>query len=259
MAANTSKKRATKFVPRSERAAWQRPVHTKAGADRMLDNAAKELSSPVNRVLSRQTGTKVTGGAHLVSSHKPAAVTDRGIVAFRRGALIGAGAAATLGGGAYLVHRSRQRSKAVSKNLINPFEEVVVFGKAYPVVWPAQGSTRVAALVPTGKNVGTANNLGHWKGRATGGPATKLERYTTKPRGQRQGPFGKAAAPSVQNGLKLIAGAPKATLPSGRGAATVPSARIKPRPSVQNGLRMVRDMKVNSNMPDGARAGGRLG
>lgn len=63
--------------------------------------------------------------------------------------------------------------------LVNPYEETVVFGKAYPVAWPPPGATRIRALVPTGSHVGHANalHIAHGKG-SHGGPATKLERYS---------------------------------------------------------------------------------
>lgn len=148
----------------------------------------------------------------------------------------------------------------MSKNLVNPFEEAVVFGKAYPVAVPAQRAVVLRALVPTGKHVGHGQALERYTGKKSGGRKAGVEHYRSKGKRSsvhRAGGFGKAA-PSVQNGLRMIQQTPKGTLPTGRGPATSPSPRIQPRPSVKNGLRMVRDMKVNSNIPDGARRGSRL-
>lgn len=84
--------------------------------------------------------------------------------------------------------------------LVNPFEEVVVFGKALPL--DPVSSTRLRALVPTGKHIGHGNALTHvHNSGGKGGKATRLQRYTTTPRGQRQGPFSK----SVADGLKMVA------------------------------------------------------
>jgi hypothetical protein len=82
--------------------------------------------------------------------------------------------------------------------LINPFEEVVVFGKAYSLLDVKHGTDvrNVAALLPTGRHVGTANALVRVTGPRSGGPATKLERYSKA---------------SVEQGLKMIAAAPKPT------------------------------------------------
>jgi hypothetical protein len=58
--------------------------------------------------------------------------------------------------------------------LVDPFAEVVVFGKAYPVAWPPPGATSVKALLPTGRHVSHANALLHVRNsRGGGGKATK--------------------------------------------------------------------------------------
>jgi hypothetical protein len=71
-------------------------------------------------------------------------------------------------------------------NLVDPFAEVVVFGKAYPVAWPPPGATSVKALLPTGRHVSHANALLHVRNsRGGGGKATRLEHYTGKKSGGR--------------------------------------------------------------------------
>jgi hypothetical protein len=70
--------------------------------------------------------------------------------------------------------------------LVDPFAEVVVFGKAYPVAWPPPGATSVKALLPTGRHVSHANALLHVRNsRGGGGKATRLEHYTGKKSGGR--------------------------------------------------------------------------
>ena len=77
-------------------------------------------------------------------------------------------------------------------DLINPFEDVVVFGKAYRNVWPVESAQTIAAIVPTGRHVSHANDLSVTRNsRGGGGRATRLEVYRGKKRGLRQGPFGK--------------------------------------------------------------------
>ena len=71
--------------------------------------------------------------------------------------------------------------------LVNPFEEVVLFGKKLSM--EPESSTTIGALRPTGKHVGHANDLVRVRGKASGGKATRLERYTTSPKGLKQGPF----------------------------------------------------------------------
>ena len=78
--------------------------------------------------------------------------------------------------------------------LINPFEETVVFGKAYRTPADATSSRVVPALRPTGRHLGHGLDLKHvTNSGGGGGPATRLERYKGKGKGLRQGPFGKAA------------------------------------------------------------------
>jgi hypothetical protein len=66
-------------------------------------------------------------------------------------------------------------------SLVNPFEQVVVFGKAYSLpADPASGTNVrvVSALKPTGRSVGTANNLVHVSNSKGRGGPTRLERFT---------------------------------------------------------------------------------
>src|SRR5690242_15589057 len=88
----------------------------------------------------------------------------------RRGAIIAGGVGATGLAAAGAHHH-------MSKSLVNPFEEVVAFGKAYPVALPVPRATRVRALLPTGGHVSHANDLKVIRRNGKGGPATKLERY----------------------------------------------------------------------------------
>ena len=65
--------------------------------------------------------------------------------------------------------------------LINPFEEVVVFGKAHSTLETSWGTNVrvIAALVPTGRHVSHANALTHkHNSRGKGGRATRLQRYS---------------------------------------------------------------------------------
>lgn len=132
-------------------------------------------------------------------------------------------------------------------DLINPFEEVVVFGKAYPVAWPVASATQLKALVPTGKHVGHGLRLSHTRIAGGGGKATRLERYTR----------GKKVSKGIAEGLQLASTTGAATAKTARSAAARPSGRIKPRPSVRNGLEMVRNMPLGA-APAGGRTGRRL-
>jgi hypothetical protein len=66
-------------------------------------------------------------------------------------------------------------------SLVNPYEEVVVFGKAYSLDAGPKFGTDVriiSALLPTGRHVSQANNLLHvHNSRGKGGPATALQRF----------------------------------------------------------------------------------
>lgn len=160
---------------------------------------------------------------------------------------IGAGVVGGAAGAGYLVHRHNQKKAAMSKSFVNPFEEVVAFGKAYPrSVVHGTDVQRVRALVPTGRNVGHANALTHVKRKAkVSGRATRLERYTGGGISQRVGPFGKAAGASVENGLKQIAAIPR--------PKSVPAAPTNPLR-----VRVAQGKMRNSNIPDGARKGSKL-
>ena len=146
----------------------------------------------------------------------------------KRGALIAAGAAGVAGGGAAVHHHMR-------KSLVNPFEEVVAFGKAYPVALPVQRAVRVRALLPTGAHVSHANKLVVVRRNGKGGPATKLERYA-------KGDFSKG---SVANGLKMAAGA-KGVMPIRTSAGLKPEGPL------------ARRLTPNSKIPDAGRRGRRI-
>lgn len=100
--------------------------------------------------------------------------------------------------------------------MVNPFEETVVFGKAYPVAWPPPSSTRIRALLPTGAHIGHANALHVVHSSAhSGGPATRLERYT-------KGKVKKGAAGEAWRGMSgferanaVVGGASLAAIPVG--------------------------------------------
>jgi hypothetical protein len=70
-------------------------------------------------------------------------------------------------------------------DLVDPFNETVVFGKAhrssdgtYRRAWPPAGATSVSSLLPTGRHVSHANALVHVKGKKTKGRnANNLEVY----------------------------------------------------------------------------------
>ena len=110
------------------------------------------------------------------------------------------------------------------KSLVDPF------AKAYPVVWPVPRATRVAALRPTGKHLGHGQDLTHVRKGLVD-------------------PFSKG---SVSQGLGMAArqgGTMPLMNPRGTKRVTVgPVARRM----------MLREQKVNSKIPDGARAGRRV-
>lgn len=150
----------------------------------------------------------------------PRPTSGRLVSAIRRhpGVATGAVVGSAVGVGALRYHRQKklnnwanEKKAAMSKNLINPFEEVVVFGKAYPVV----GVTNVRSGSPkthTGRGVGHGQRLTDIKNSKGKGGRTKLERYKGGHASGRVGPFGKALTTNgVPNALKLIAGIPKAT------------------------------------------------
>ena len=141
----------------------------------------------------------------------------------RRGAII-AGAAGATGLAAAGAHHH------MSKSLVNPFEEVVAFGKAYPVALPVARAVRVRALLPTGGHVSHANDLKVYRGRRSGGPATKLEHYSKG---------------DIQTGLKMAAGA-KGVMPLRTPGGLKPTGALTSR------------LKVNSKIPDAGRRGNRI-
>lgn len=139
-------------------------------------------------------------------------------------------------------------------DIINPFEELVVFGKKLPL--EPVSSTRIGALLRTGKHLGHGQDLGHFRGTKSGGRAGHLERYTTSPRGLKSGPFKKglfpvAAKGTVQNSLNLISKIPKPTgIP--RTVTTTPLLS-----QAANKAKAVGRV-TNSNIPHAAKTGNRL-
>lgn len=131
-------------------------------------------------------------------------------------------------------------------DLIDPTEETVVFGKAYPVAWPPPGSTPLRALVPTGAHVGHGNALKvvHNR-RGGGGRASRLERYTGKGGLKSVGPYGKVGK-SVADGLAMVAATPRATKVA-QAKGTPLSLRLKRGRAARNG-----------SIPDGASSGRNL-
>lgn len=83
--------------------------------------------------------------------------------------------------------------------LINPFSKAMTV--------PAQSSTRLRALVPTGANVGHGNDLSIT--RRHGRKHQGLEHYRGKSSGGTQGPFGK----SVARGLAMTGGYKPTSVP----------------------------------------------
>jgi hypothetical protein len=118
-------------------------------------------------------------------------------------------------------------------DLVNPFEEVVVFGKAYPVAWPAQGASGVKALLPTGRHVAHGNDLKHvHNSRGSGGPATRLEHYRNSKGG------GGRASRLVHHGSRK-SGQPKAlerTHHTPRGFRTGPFKKAFDEVTIEKGL-----------------------
>jgi hypothetical protein len=101
------------------------------------------------------------------------------------GKLVAAAGLTALGAGLAYRHNKRKQAAVKSFDLIDPFTETVSeFSKGrsgdgtYRVVWPPAGATSLRSLVPTGRNVGTANNLVHVHGKKTKGRnANSLEVY----------------------------------------------------------------------------------
>ena len=125
-------------------------------------------------------------------------------------------------------------------DIINPFEELVVFGKRLPL--EPLSSTIIGALHPTGKHVGHGQDLGHFRGPKSGGRAGHLERYTTKVVGQRQGPFGKGLVPVAAAKNAVVATSPLL-------AQTAAKSAVKANPAAA---------VTNSNIPHAAKVGTRL-
>lgn len=110
----------------------------------------------------------------------------------KRGALIAGGVAAAGGVGAGVHHQMR-------KSLVNPFEEVVAFGKAYPVALPVQRAVRVRALLPTGAHVSHVNDLHVIRHSGHGGRRAGLEHYSKGLFGRAAGKMPKFMGPNQRN------------------------------------------------------------
>jgi hypothetical protein len=103
---------------------------------------------------------------------------------------VGAGVTAAAVGTGVLIHTKRKEKAApMSKNLNNPFEEVIVFGKSYPV----KDVTNVRAGSPkthTGRGVGHGQKLHEVKHKGGGGRKAGYERYKGGHSSAGVGPFG---------------------------------------------------------------------
>jgi hypothetical protein len=161
-------------------------------------------------------------------------------------------------------------------DIINPFEELVVFGKAFPL--EPTGSTALAALRPTGRHLGHGGDLTYVRGKASGGKQPQIERYTTSPKGLREGPFhGTVKQPRTK--VLRVTGSGKGfrTGPFGKAFTAAPSRALN-RGGVSRSLQAIADIpkptlkptgkswkqpiagavKKNSNIPSGASQGSRL-
>lgn len=116
---------------------------------------------------------------------------------------LGVAGAGTLAAGGYAIHRARSRKKVdMAKTLINPYEEVVVFGKAVALPVPSAVRIRTPNL-NSGSHRGNALALVRIRNaRGGGGPATALEHYTTSTKGGRQGPFGHKGNSKIPDGAR---------------------------------------------------------
>lgn len=175
-------------------------------------------------------------------------------------------------------------------DIINPFEELVVFGKKLPL--EPQSSTVIAALRPTGRHLGHGGDLTHVRGKASGGKQPQIERYTTSPKGLHEGPF-KGSVKQPRTRLLAVRGSGKGfrtgpfgkALPPGQAAGVkrslgiinaTPKGVLKPTGAKMKGLQQAMNnappksllakggadiapvRKRNSNIPSGARQGSRL-
>jgi hypothetical protein len=107
-------------------------------------------------------------------------------------------------GGGYAIHRHTQKKKelAMSKSLVNPFEEVVVFGKAYRVALPVPSSTGISAMVPTGRHISHKNKLHIVHG---GGPKITRQQLQIY-HGGKSADFGKADKQPKASGGRMASG-----------------------------------------------------
>lgn len=226
MATNKSRKRATKFLPRDE-VDWAR-------AQRQAEQSAKHAAIPNSKFNPSGTGSRphyaekypapVPQSGHLAEATHDLHRQAQARRSVGRGLAVAGGAVAVAGGTGYLVHRHNQKQKELaSKMLVDPF------AKSYPIVEPVPRSIRVAALLPTGRHVGTANNLQHFK---------------ITPKGHRQGPFGKAFKPKMP---KFV----------GRAAELSGSQAHNNTSRVHNGLAQMRNNRTswNATMPLTGRIG----
>jgi hypothetical protein len=178
-----------------------RNAHGWAGAEPAKPAVTPQVPKPEPKYTAADRGhleskaPQINARAEALSA-KIKAVSEPPKKGIPRGVKIGGGVllGTAAAGGAYAAYRHHKKKEtAMSKSLINPFEEVIVFGKAYPVALPVPSSTKLRALVPTGAHIGHANDLQVFHGGGPRIPKQALQRYTAKPVGLRQGPFTKAA------------------------------------------------------------------
>lgn len=244
------------FVPKSQRDFGTLDQHEARRAAPKRDTGWGHYDKPIEHQPQRPpSAPRAAAAPRRVIQSSPRRVG--------RNAAIGAGVAA-VGAGGYLAYRHHQRKQdTMSKNLVNPFEEVVAFGKAYKVALPVPGAKVIRALVPTGGHVGHGNDLKVVRRAARGGRnATKLEVYRHTPRGQRPGPFGKAFA--MPGSLRSVKFGAKAKATVDPNAQVQRSLALASNPKVGNVSRVAPQRfaaptpRINSNIPDGARAGRKL-
>ena len=134
----------------------------------------------------------------------------------------------------------------MSKRMLNPFEEVVVFGKAYSTLNVTSGTnvSVIRALVPTGGHVGHGNALTVVRNRkGHGGRRPGLEHYSKAFSIPRiKGVKGvKSADAGVKRSLALVNN-PK----TGNVSRVAPQTFSAPTP------------RINGNIPSGNRRGSAL-
>lgn len=254
MAKNKSRKRATPFVPPSQRdferkqrvAGGSRartghdlpPLKLDLGGDTTHHYRDGKLESSTTKTTPKPNPAPAPVQHAPAPAPAPAAPHAPKPRRLGRNLAIAGGATAALGGTGYLIHRHRQKELAV-KSLIDPF------AKAYPVVEPVPRSIRVAALRPTGKHLGHGQDLVHVKKGAAGDTVRGLKRaarfsYTGR-------------GPATGNVERWAAQKPPGRVDAGFGKPY--KSRLKNPPEFGKSLR---DPKVNDKIPDGSRMGRRL-